>query len=189
MHKTQPRDFPGSAVVKTALSVQGSIPGGEAKILHATWHDQPPPQPPPHENKTKNPKKKQRVKQTNKKPSTNACYGSVVFQRNHCLLLPGILKIVFIDTCYMAGTLHHNILGVCLLLPPPRRRNEGSETQSRSHSSQMTSEGWARSGSAWGHSLTRCLAQSNGSALHFPSSPGREAFSRDPRLLACLQAE
>ena len=119
MHKTQPRDFPGSAVVKTALSVQGSIPGGGAKILHATWHDQPPPQPPPHENKTKNPKQKQRVKQTNKKPSTNACYGSVVFQRNHCLLLPGILKIVFIDTCYMAGTLHHNILGCVYYSHPP----------------------------------------------------------------------
>lgn len=56
---------------------------------------------------------------TNKKPSTNACYGSVVFQRNHCLLLPGILKIVFIDTCYMPGTLHHNILGCFYYSHPP----------------------------------------------------------------------
>ena len=122
MHKTQPRDFPGSAVVKNTLSVQGAQVLSLVEELRscmlpgmANHHPQPCHRP----TKTKNSKQKQTAKQTDKKPSPNACYGSVVFQRNHCLLLPGILKLVFIDTGYMPGTLHHNILGCFYYSHPP----------------------------------------------------------------------
>ena len=88
MHKTQPRDFPGSAVVKNTLSVQGAQVLSLVEELRscmlpgmANHHPQPCHRP----TKTKNSKQKQTAKQTDKKPSPNACYGSVVFQRNHSL--------------------------------------------------------------------------------------------------------